>query len=171
MKKNILMFDVESTSLHGEGFAVGAVVYDENNIIIDTFALMSTDVAEKANEWVKENVLPHLNKMPKCKTGLELRDAFYGFYLKHKNTCEIWSDCNFPVETNFLSAVVADNIAREFEMPYPLYDVCNFVPVQVDRANECRVSCLQKHNPCHDAMASMACLIKSDSYKKFKNEI
>ena len=31
MKKNILMFDVESTSLYGPGFAVGAIVADDNN--------------------------------------------------------------------------------------------------------------------------------------------
>jgi hypothetical protein len=34
--KNIFMFDVESQSLHGEGFAFGVVVADPNGKIIDS---------------------------------------------------------------------------------------------------------------------------------------
>lgn len=170
-KNNKIIFDVESTSLHGEAFAVGAIVVDECGFIIDEFERIATDVAEKANDWVKEHVLPNLFDMTPCKTGREMRDAFYEFYLKHKNTAEVWSDCNFPVETNFLSAIANDDIEnREFGMPYPLYDVCSFVPICIDRYLESEKVALRRHHPLHDSIASFDCLVKSDFYKKFKNK-
>ena len=61
MQKNILLFDVESTSLHGTGFAVGAIVVNRGGTEIDRFELLSKEGAEKANEWVKQNVIPNLS--------------------------------------------------------------------------------------------------------------
>ena len=123
MQKNILLFDVESTSLHGTGFAVGAIVVNRGGTELDRFELLSKEGAEKANDWVKQNVIPNLSDMPICKTDKELRDAFFNFYLKHKETAEVWSDVNFPVETNFLHAIVNDAPKeREWSMPYPLFD-------------------------------------------------
>lgn len=169
MKENILIFDVESTDLHGEAFAVGAVVADLKGHIIEKFALMSTDIAEKANDWVKENVLPHLQpgpSLPLCKTGEELRKRFYEFYMKHKDTCTIWSDVNFPVETNFLSAIVKDDPeARQWNMPYPLYDVANFVNVDLDRTETGKGTGMRKHHPLDDALSSYYCLIDSPNFK------
>ena len=90
MQKNILLFDVESTSLHGTGFAVGAIVVNRDGTELDRFELLSKEGAEKANDWVKQNVIPHLSDMPTCETDKELRDAFFDFYLKHKETAEVW---------------------------------------------------------------------------------
>ena len=43
MKPNILVFDVESTSLHGKGFAVGAVVIEKKSgKELDSFIMKST---------------------------------------------------------------------------------------------------------------------------------
>lgn len=159
--KNILLFDVESTSLHGTGFAVGALVADASGTIIEKFELLSKEGAGKVGEWVKENVLPNLSDMPTCDTDEELRTAFYEFYMKHKENSEIWSDCNFPVETNFLSAIVNDDIsAREWNMPYPLKDVSTLVSVDIDRCEK-YPSELRKHNPLDDSIASLYCLIEA----------
>ena len=89
MQKNILLFDVESTSLHGTGFAVGAIVVNRGGTELDRFELLSKEGAEKANDWVKQNVIPNLSDMPTCETDKELRDAFFNFYLKHKETAEV----------------------------------------------------------------------------------
>ena len=161
MYDNILLFDVESTSLHGTGFAVGAVVVNKEGIELDSFELLSEEGVDKASDWVKENVIPNLTDMPTCETDKELRDAFFNFYLKHRETAEIWSDVNFPVETNFLHAIVKDAPEeREWLMPYPLYDVSTLIDVTIDRNKECGIKGLRKHNPLDDSRASLFCLLK-----------
>lgn len=167
--RNIFLFDVEAASLYGEGFAVGAIVCN-NGKVLDTFSLMSTDVAANASTWVVENVLKSLVDMPKCKSGKQLRQAFFNFYRKHQDTCDIWSDVNFPVETNFLISIVKDNENdREFSMPYPLYDIANFVDVSIDRSISCGLM-LRKHNPLDDCIASYYTLIKSEGFKQFNKK-
>lgn len=160
MKKNLFVFDVESASLFGKAFAVGATVFNRSGQEIDSFELLSTDGAELANQWVAENVLPYLKDMPKCKSRYDLRQAFYQFYLKHKDTCEFWGDCIFPVETNFLAEIVRDDLTREFSMPYPLKDISTMVDIEIDRVKECGISRLRKHNPLDDSRASMVFLLK-----------
>lgn len=163
--KNIFLFDVESTSLHGTGFAVGAIVANLGGTEIDRFELLSKEGAAKASDWVKRNVLPSLTDMPTCLTDKELRTAFFNFYMKHKETAEIWSDVNFPVETNFLSAIVVDAPnEREFQMPYPLKDASTLVDVNLDRCAECGIPNLRKHNPFDDSRASLYFLLKELGY-------
>lgn len=162
MKQNILVFDVESTNLHGSGFAVGAIVVNRGGTEVDRFELLSIEGATKANDWVKENVIPHLKDMPTCAYDFTLREKFYEFYMKHKETAEIWSDCNFPVETNFLSDIVKDDFeARQWNMPYPLKDISTIVDIDLDRIKECGIKDLRKHNPLDDARASVYFLLKS----------
>lgn len=164
-KNHIFVFDVESTSLHGSGFAVGAVVFNKTGNIVDKFELLSKEGEARANDWVKTNVIPHLKDMPSCATDRELRDAFYAFYLKYKDTAEIWSDCNFPVETNFLSDVVRDDPdGRQWNMPYPLKDISTVFDIHVDRLEYCGISGLRRHNPLDDATASAGCLFNEVYY-------
>lgn len=175
MKPNILIFDVESTSLHGKGFAVAAVVADKvTGVIVDTLQLMCAEgeVEAMANQWVKDNVLPHLKDMPMCASYEELRTTFYNFYMKHRETCDVWSDVNFPVETNFLSAIVADDVeGRQWNMPYPLYDVSTIVDISIDRIAEintadCATAKAIKHHPMSDSFASLYCLLKALNERK-----
>ena len=161
--KNLFVFDCESTSLHGSTFAVGCIVTDQKGNEIDRFELLSLEGKEKAGDWVKQNVIPNLEDMPTCKTDLELRTTFFEFYMKHKDTCEIFSDCNFPVETNFLTTVVNDDIVnREWSMPYPLKDISTIVDINIDR---CKVYeektglILRKHNPTDDSISSLYCFL------------
>jgi hypothetical protein len=162
MKENILVFDVESTSLFGSGFAFGVVVYNRGGSEVDRLELKSKEGQGLANDWVKQNVIPHLEDMPSCETDRELRDAFYNFYMKHKETAEIWSDCNFPVETNFLNDIVKDDIeARQWNMPYPLKDISTIVDINIDRVIESGMTELRKHNPLDDAKASAYFLLKN----------
>lgn len=162
MQKNILLFDVESTSLHGTGFAFGVVVVDKSGLEIDHLELLSKEGAKKVNNWVKENVIPNLSDMPTCETDKELRDSFFNFYLKHKETAEIWSDVNFPVETNFLHSILNDSPKdREWLMPYPLKDMSTLIDVDIDRHTECGITNLRKHNPLDDSRASACLLIKT----------
>ncbi len=167
MKPNILVFDVESTSLHGTAFAVGAIVVTREGEEIDKFELLSKEGLLQASDWVKENVVPHLSDMPFCNTDRELRDQFYSFYLLHKDSSEIWADCCFPVETNFLSEIVKDDFeAREFNMPYPLKDISTIVDIDIDRAFRAGMVGLRKHNPLDDSIASSIILLESLDYDR-----
>lgn len=162
MKENILVFDVESTSLFGSGFAFGVVVYNRGGSEVDRLELKSKEGQELANDWVKQNVIPYLEDMPSCETDRELRDAFYNFYMKHKETAEIWSDCNFPVETNFLNDIVKDDIeGRQWNMPYPLKDISTIIHIDIERTEACGIIGLRKHNPLDDAKASAYFLLKN----------
>jgi len=154
--KNIFIFDVESVSLHGVGFAVGALVLDKDGNELDRFELLSTEGIELANDWVKQNVIPKLFDMPKCDTLLELRNKFYEFYIKHKDTSGIWADVAYPVETNFLNQIVQDNLKeREWMMPYPLNDISTIIDVSINRAETCGIENLRIHHPLDDCRASV----------------
>lgn len=165
--KKVFVFDVEATHLYGIGFAVGAVVLqlDRYDItVIDKFGLMSIENLHKASDWVKLNVIPHLvsgHVIEKCETDKELRDRFFEFYKKHAADCEIWSDCNYPVETNFLAQVAMDDLKeREFAMPYPLKDISTICGIEQSRSQFYIAVCpdpvvlFTEHHPVHDAMAS-----------------
>lgn len=159
--KNLLVFDCESTSLHGSTFAVGAIVSDEKGNEIDRFEILSQEGKNRAGEWVQKNVMPSLLDMPVCMSDLELRNRFFEFYMKHKDSCDIYSDVNYPVETNFLAAVVADDLeSREWLMPYPLYDIAMSVDIDIDRCEKYQKETgksLRKHNPTDDSIASLYC--------------
>lgn len=161
MSKNIFMFDVESDGLYGHGFAVGTVVATPDGEIIDTFEMKSN--VSITDNWVKENVLPHLGDMPSCETSKELRTKFYDFYMKYKNSCIVYSDCNFPVETNFLTEVVRDDEDnRKWEMPFPLMDVATVKNINVSRNYFYKVNTgkkIRQHNPLDDAIASLYFLL------------
>lgn len=169
MKPNVFVFDVESTSLYGSGFAVGVIVIDRKGNFIDKFELMSTEGMKMANKWVSENVLPHIHDMPRCESLRELRDRFFQFYMKYRESADIWSDCNFPVETNFLSDVVRDDPDnREFLMPYPLLDISTIIGIDIDRSKEAGlcIDNLRKHHPYDDAKASAFCLLNCGYHKR-----
>ncbi len=86
------------------------------------------------------------------------------FYKKYKDMCIIFSDVNYPVETNFLNSVTKDDLKnREFDMPYPLYDIANFVDIKIDRVKVYEKYChekLRKHHPIDDAKASIYCYFR-----------
>ncbi len=160
-KKSILVFDVENTSLIGTGFAFGAVVVDvKTSKIIETIELLSSENLDKCSDWVKENVLPKLSDIPVCKTDFELRTAFWKFYQVWKDKTQVWADAAFPVETQFLTDIAKDDIVnREFAMPYPLYDIANFIDVNTDRIKLSSLKNLKIHNPKDDSLASAICII------------
>jgi hypothetical protein len=163
MNKNLFVFDCESTSLHGSIFAVGCIVADQKGKEIDRLELLSLEGKEKAGDWVKKNVIPNLQDMPTCNTDLELRNKFFDFYMKHKESSNIYSDVNYPVETNFLAAVVADDLkTREWSMPYPLFDIAMSVDINIDRCEKYAIEtgkALRKHNPADDSIASLYCFL------------
>ena len=199
--KTRFLFDVEAQGLHKEGFAYGYVVAQINTATMELTTLEQGECysilgAKGAGEWVQKNVLPALSmltpylagdtalldatKLPNeiVLTTKELRDKFYETYMRWKakdtkeNPVEFWSDVNFPVETNFLSAVVADgNGDRDWKMPYPLHDVANDVHVDINRANYSGLVGLREHNPLDDSLASLYSLHNHELAEFKKNKL
>ena len=185
--KNIFMFDVESTDLYGKGFAFSVVVQDRKGQIIDSLtATVDLELVEtECNAWVKENVLPAFKtfKMQTVSNYKDLRKLFYDFYMSHKENAIIFSDCNYPVETSFLAEIVKDDVNRQWDMPYPLYDVCNFVDIDIDRSEKYMADNSayilqdvskrkpQKHNPYWDCLTSLHCLRKNKVFRKWYRKL
>lgn len=123
-----LVFDVESVGLHGEGFAVGWVLLDGDDVVEHGHVACPIDQAkgtESDREWVKANV--DIRGAITLATPRDIRDWFWGIIQSVKaDNGEVWGDCVWPVEANFLSACVADDPeVRRWQGPYPLYDVAN----------------------------------------------
>src|SRR5437660_1047785 len=79
-----LAFDVESNGLHGEAFAVGAVLMKADETILDEFT-GRCPIKGEIDEWVKDNVLPPLKDMPEgYKSAKKLRSAFWEWYKSAK---------------------------------------------------------------------------------------
>lgn len=179
--KNIFMFDVESIGLHGDGFAFGAIISDrkENVIEICSGACLNEEVTEKLSKidfFVNgegKDIISECSKLKRFDTLWQLREYFWEFYMKHKDNCDVYSDVNYPVETNFLESVYNDNPEdRQWKMPFPLLDACNSIPQDVDRIEEYTKDNSSyivqdvatrkpvKHNPVWDCVSSLHCLIK-----------
>ncbi len=154
----ILCFDVESNGLHGEGFAVGAVVLDEDGDEVETFTARCP-IDGPVNGWVAENVLPALVDMPEdCDDVHELRWSFFGWFVAHKAGCVVIADCGWPVEARFLAACVdGDREMHAWSGPYPLHDVatlCLAAGVDPTKTRTDPAVVGAKHHPLYDARCS-----------------
>lgn len=155
-----LLFDVESTKLHGTAFAVGAVVF-QDGAIVDALYVLSRESEQHVTPWVRDNVLPAQGGalMVVVETDREMRDMVYEFFQKHQ-TAKVWADVPYPVETNFLEAIYRDDPnEREWTMPYPLYDITSFkngcgVPQRNILVENTLDYQRMSHNPVHDCIVS-----------------
>lgn len=160
-EKLYMVFDVESVGLHGEGFAVGWVVVNREGVERSHGLIWcnpdNATGTQKNRDWVRENV-PHLGVFQFISTS-QVRDEFWKQWLKWKeNGAELWADCLWPVEANFLIACVKDDPEkREWEGPYPFHDIASFLvarglnPLQTHPRKEDEIP---SHNPLNDARQS-----------------
>ena len=89
--KNIFSFDCETNGLYGKCFAVGAIVLSPEGLIIDKFSGI-TQIEDVDNDWVKENVIPNLTGLQQFSSRKEMRNAFWDFWMKYKESCICISD-------------------------------------------------------------------------------
>lgn len=166
----IVCFDVESNGLHGEAFAVGGVVWTIGNKIPDDTIYFAVPV-DDPTDWVKANVLPDM-KPPTHTRAQYMRNAFWDWLMQNKTDALVCGDVIYPVEARFLIACQNDDIAaREWDAPYPLYDVSSLllaagIDPDSDRVELARIAAKQmnlirfayvKHDPNNDAIASAIC--------------
>jgi hypothetical protein len=164
-----LVCDVESVGLHGEAFAVGAVVIDTRTGEERASLLLWTHPRAVRGrpadyEWVEKNVLPSLS-IPYLDTPREVRQGFWDFWLWWRAQSFLAADVPWPVEARFLAACVDDVApASNWHGPYPIVDVASvrlaagLDPLGIE---ERRPDELPAHNPLADARQSARLLMEA----------
>lgn len=168
-----MVFDVESVGLHGEGFAVGWVVVDRSGkeMAAATYecdsgkarGICDADI-DPSRKWVAENVRTRgigVRAHPS-----HVRDEFWRAWLyANEHGATLWADCCWPVEARFLDACVEDDPeTREWQGPYPLYDVATLrLAAGLDplATVERLPSEMPQHDPLADARQSARLLIEA----------
>jgi len=150
----LMVFDVESCGLHGEGFAVGWAVMGGGRLMADGIAVAP---APERIEWVEENVMPVLPQ-PTHRTTRELRDEFWQIWLAWRERgAFLAADVPWPVEARFLARCVDDSAERYWCGPYPLIDIASLrLAVGLDPFATVERTPFEEpmHNPLADARQS-----------------
>lgn len=135
-----MVFDVESVGLHGEGFAVGAVILDAEAgaSLGEHYFYCGPEKASGHDEgrlWVAENVPePDWGRYERagvkgynCHSTEDLRSKFWSIWLlTRQQGGALAADCAWPVEARFLAACIDDQPKeREWQGPYPLHDIAS----------------------------------------------
>lgn len=126
----IISIDAESTSLHGEAFAIGAVMLETASGCWLDKSFWMTRNHSHVNAFVEMHVLSALESEHATHSNLAtMRDDFWR-WLKSKlsmSDCIVVADCGWPVEANLLSACVADSPDDDMDGPYPLHEVATLL--------------------------------------------
>jgi hypothetical protein len=164
--KTYFVFDVESVGLHGEGFAVGIVVINEDQEILCEYLLVcpmphAKRISDHDAEWCRSNIPPMIatHVWPRA-----IRAEFMRIWSNWKEDgATMVADCNWPVEARFLNQCVDDNpIDMAMLGPYPFIDLGSILLAKgMDPLTEFPrlKSEMPKHNPLNDARQSARILI------------
>lgn len=156
--------------------AIGAIIYNENGNVVDTFDLKLPDEFV-TNNWVKENVLPNIQNMKNfnivripClynkrieqeKTYYKFLEQFRDFYMKYKKEYDILYHMGHIVESNLFKEMRRLNLLGDFDAPYTPIEVSAYLELagepadSVDRyAKKYKVKDIKDygstHNPLYD---------------------
>ena len=170
--KNIFSLDCETDGLYGKCFAVGVFVLSPEGLIIDKFSGIS-QIEEVTNDWVKENELPELGGLKIFSTRKQMRNSFWEFWMKHKESCICISDIGTPVESGFFKQCVLDDLENhQWDAPYPLHEVATLlfakgIDPDINRIEYSGINteAIKQHNPADDALVSGLCWIKAMEVK------
>jgi hypothetical protein len=168
----ILSFDLEANGLHGEAFAVGAVVMSADGQIYDQF-VGRTQIIGKTDEWVELNVLPAILDMEVTHSSYKhLRDNFWAWFLRAKDQSEyVLVNNGYPVEYRFLIQCQEDNLnERYWDHPFPVLDLTSFLVGRGDDVQEVKTEIMSNmkeqlsgmaHHPLYDAQVAAMCVFSS----------
>ena len=123
---NRFFVDAETDGLYGGFLSIAALVTDAENREADRFyGAVSVRPDAVQSQWVREHVLPHLHRAEQAFDSEDaLLEAFWAFWVKHRDGCQCIADVAFPVEARLFARCVRRNVAeREFLAPFPLLDL------------------------------------------------
>ncbi len=163
----IFSFDAETNGLYGQAFMLAAVVTVDGKKVDEFIA--RCPIAETVDDWVKDNVLPQVENVEVSHSSYDkMLNAFYAFYMNHKNDSVIIAHMAFPVEAKVLRDMIEINLdERGWDGPYPLIDVSailqakGFDPASVDGYNKSQGLKVpfdsNAHHPMFDSWAAEVC--------------
>lgn len=160
----LLCFDVETNGLHGEGFAVGAVLLRLDGEVVDEF-MARCPIEGEVDEWVRKHVLPPMAEFAQTHANAkELRDAFWQWFAAAKEQADyVLVDNGYPVEARFLIQCQEDDLdGRYWGHPYPLLELNSLLiqagikplAVRYKLVEDQLQGEIRKHNPRFDAEVS-----------------
>jgi hypothetical protein len=125
--------DAESNGLHGQPFAIGAVVVDDEAGERCAF-YGRCPISGPVDPWVAENVLPVLAGLPETYGTYEALLAGFGsFLLEEAFEVPVVAHVAWPVEARLFADLYqvgeqsADPWRAASVMPYPLHDVASML--------------------------------------------
>lgn len=156
----LFSLDAESNGLYGAVWAIGAVVLD-GQAEVARFAGMVDPGVHVTEPWVQQHVVLVVD-LPPYADKLALLDAFWRFWLAHRETALCLADFGVPVEAQLFRECVEQDPTRAHEAPYPLHELGTAlllagVDPDVDRRAFCGRPDLVPHNPVDDALAAGLC--------------
>lgn len=126
MKDRFFFVDAESDGFYGKFLSVAALVTDKNGTELDSFyGAVKVNADDISSEWVRENVYPYLkNASVFYDSEGNMLEAFWLFWLKHRENADCVSYVPYPVESRLFNFCVTENTEkRQFLAPFPLYDL------------------------------------------------
>lgn len=160
-RTKLLSFDIESNGLHGEAFAVGAVVMSADGKIHAEFS-GRCPIEEAVDPWVKANVIPAITDMAESAgSNKALREAFWEWYLPAEQMADYVVVSNgYPVEYRFLIQCQEDDLEKRYwQHPFPILDLTSLQIGSRQNAsaksqtitNIIQAGNFSRHHPLHDA--------------------
>jgi len=169
----ILSFDLETNNLHGQAFAIGAVVTDGHGKIHSDFTARCP-IKGEVDDWVQANVLPVITDIPQTHGTYEsMREAFWRWYLSVEPGVDYVLVSNgYPVEYSFLlDCQRADLEDRYWKHPFPILDLTSLIVARAEgdiNAYKGRVRNVvgkqflyRPHNPVDDAKLAVLMAFES----------
>lgn len=163
----IMVFDVESIGLLGEGFAAGWVDIDVYGVISKPWVVWCHPGRAKGtmegHRWVQENVKLQLES-GKVRSPKEVRQVFWAHWsrARDEHAAQLAAEVPYPVEANFLSLCMEDGPRRS--PPYPFIDIASVrFAAGLDPLETCErlPDELPAHNPLCDALQSARLLLEA----------
>ncbi len=130
MKEQLFFVDAESDGLYGAFLSIAALVTDKNGTELDCFyGAVKVTEEDISSEWVKKNVFPHIkNASVFYENENEILEAFWSFWLKHREKSDCVSYVPYPVESRlFISCVAKNKEERQLLAPFPIYDLATLL--------------------------------------------
>ena len=168
----LLCFDVETNGLHGQAFAVGAVVIDVGGKTHDEFTAR-IKIDGLVDSWVENNVMPVISDMQISHGSYkDMCDSFWKWFVDAQRESDYTLVSNgYPVEYRFLlDCQGADIESRYWEHPFPLIDLPSLLLGlgQLSETTKGKLAAeatknevFSAHHPLHDAKATALTAIEA----------
>jgi hypothetical protein len=156
--------DAEVDGLYGSTLAIAAVARIDGQTVAEFQGRVALDNVQ--SDWVRENVVPAIAGILEVYASCtELEEAFWEFWMAHRDGAIATAHCGAPVETSlFRRCIERDLTARQWNGPFPLHEVGSMLllrghnPASVEEYLKKEGLAVpfagQPHHPMYDALAA-----------------